>query len=508
MFGGNPEVCDGLDNNCDTVVDNGLSTDADADGVYAPGSCFLPNDDCDDGNPNINPTLSEVCDSLDNDCNSIVDDGLSTDGDADGHYTPGSCYGPADDCDDAEPLVFGGNPEVCDGLDNNCDTVVDNGLSTDGDGDGVYAPGSCYLPNNDCDDGNPAVNPTLTEVCDGLDNDCNTVVDEGLSTDADADGHYTPGSCLLPANDCDDLEPLVFGGNPEVCDGLDNNCDTVVDNGLSTDDDNDNVYAPGSCFLPNDDCDDGNPAINPTLAEVCDGLDNDCNTVVDDGLSTDLDGDGHYTPGSCFGPADDCDDDEVLVYGGNPEVCDGLDNNCDTLVDNGLSTDADGDGVYAPGSCFTPNDDCDDNNGAVVPGSVEICDGFDNDCNGIADDGLSEDLDGDGFYNVGSCQTPANDCNDNDAAVNPAAPEICNRIDGQLRRRGAARRDRRGRRRLHALRERLRRQRPAGHPGQPGDPLQRPRRRTAAGTGTPPTSTVTAKTVAPAARTATTTTPW
>jgi len=136
------------------------------------------------------------------------------------------------------------------------------------------------------------------------------------------------------------------------------------------------------------DCDDNDNTVYPGAPELCDGVDNDCDGQIDDGLSTDADGDGHYTIGSCLTPADDCDDGNPYRYPGNPETCDGMDNDCDGQIDEGLSTDADGDWHYTVGSCATPADDCDDDDSNNYPGNAETCDGRDNDCDGIADNGL------------------------------------------------------------------------------------------------------------------------
>ncbi|MBI4653724.1 MAG: putative metal-binding motif-containing protein, partial [Nitrospirae bacterium] len=105
----------------------------------------------------------------------------------------------------------------------------------------------------------------------------------------------------------------------------------------------------------------------------------------------DADGDGHYAIGSCAEPADDCDDNDPKVYPGALEICDNKDNNCDGQVDEGLSTDSDGDGHYTLDSCKKPKDDCNDNDPTVYPGALEICDcNKDNNCDGKIDEGCCE----------------------------------------------------------------------------------------------------------------------
>ena len=140
------------------------------------------------------------------------------------------------------------------------------------------------------------------------------------------------------------------------------------------------------------------------------------------------------------------------------EVCDGIDNDCDAEIDESPESggilqfaDMDDDGfgqgtpqrVCAVADGFVEMDgDCNDNDASIFPGATEVCDGVDQDCNGVADDGLPTqtfflDRDDDTFggESVEACAQPNNavavggDCNDADASINPSAIDICDGVD-------------------------------------------------------------------------------
>ena len=488
--------------------DTGADTaDADADGVS------VAEGDCDDDDPTINPDALEVCDGVDNDCDGAVDDDDDSldgstaeswypdnDGDGFGAEVEAAvqCTAPAGhvasdprgfDCnDDDADFHPGAREDDCGDLnDYNCDGSV---ADDDNDGDGFAA---C----EDCNDSDGAINPGTAEACDGVDNDCNGLVDdEDISIDPssltvwyadnDDDGHGDDDtwvmSCAEPeghvatAGDCDDDDPLFHPGADESdCgDPSDYNCDGSVS---WTDGDGDGWAA---C----EECDDANPLVHPDAAEVCNGIDDDCNGAIDDDDPTltdaltwyiDYDDDGYgsaeYTRSACYPTAgwspnaDDCDDGNSSINPDAPEVCNGIDDDCDGDVDDddsalsGGSTwyiDYDGDGFgsssYTIEGCSpiagwsAVDTDCDDTDGSVSPGASEVCNGFDDDCDGDVDDEDDtldldttppwyEDADGDGYgdpYRVSyTCDSPGEDyvvegtdCHDGDADRSPGAEEI------------------------------------------------------------------------------------
>ena len=463
------------------LLDAPLNCMKDADGDdWGDRAVLLPvvrGRDCDDDAPAINPGADEgpfggpLCsDGLDNDCDSLVDAAdpvcagplspcpdADTDGFADCSTDPncddtGLVCG---DCNDSSGAIRPGAVEVCDQLDNDCDGAGDEDFDADGDGFTT-----CDLPVSDCNDGNIAVNPAAAEACgDGVDNDCNAASPDLF--DADGDGAVCNADCddanaalnLVDADsdsvstcagDCNDANAAVRPGLPETCnDGVDNDCNAATSDVF--DGDSDGALCTVDCDDQNPllnladadtdtfttcagDCDDQNALVHPGAIELCDQIDNNCDGTRDD--TFDVDGDGYTT---CSLPVPDCNDGNALVSPGAPEVCDdGADNDCNPATTD--VRDADGDGV----ACTL---DCNDADPASYPGATEACDGDDNDCDGTVPPD-ERDLDGDHRAACGGWNDTqgddaiiagGDDCDDADplafpgAAPNEPVPGACTR---------------------------------------------------------------------------------
>ncbi len=311
------------------------------------------------------------------------------------------------DCDDADPDNFPGNPEICDGRDNDCDpATVFPGEDVDADGDGSW---DCA----DCDDADADRFPGNPEVCDGKDNDCDGAFPPN-EEDGDGDGFINCLDCN-PASGviCQDVSVC-----PELCDGVDNDC-----NGLTDEcDDGDpctvgDTCVAGACAGTPVDCDDGNDC----TADSCNPADGSClndpapldGTACDDGDNcTENDA---CSAGACAGTAvtcddsNDCTDDSCNPATGcvfDPAPLDG------TACDDGDNC-AEND-VCSAGTCAGTPVVCDDAN----PCTTDSCDAGDGSCvNDPAPNEGSACEDGDPCTTnetcvAGSCVGAAVDCDD------------------------------------------------------------------------------------------------
>ncbi len=482
----------------DTTCDDGLFCNGTE--RCAPGEAGADIDGCVRTNP---PCLEgQRCVEEDMLCRSVCS--VIADADGDG-FDSTDCGGA--DCNDGNPGIYPGNAEVCDAanVDEDCDPLTFGDRDADGDGfvDSACcnAMGDSMVCGDDCSDSRRDVRPGFAETCDFIDNDCDGAIDELVSVDGfadrDFDLHGDPAvpitSCAgspefsvvdddcddtAPAEDPDDEAPVRHGAQVEICDGIDNDCDGIIDEGTTevtwypdTDDDGFGAQngatvlscevVPGHVIRAGD-CDDTARTLNPAARELCNGVDDNCDGRADfmirPGDFEDDDGDGHADM-VCGG--DDCDDANPTVYPGAPELCDGIDNDCDGIADGATAmalwyVDFDGDG-YGDESAPAIEDctpqpgriprggDCDDSSAAIRPGVTDLCDGIDDDCDGDIDENSFRsayyvDLDGDGFGDTGAAvifgclaisgytETPG-DCDDDDIDNFPGNAESCDGAD-------------------------------------------------------------------------------
>ncbi len=389
-------------NNCGAAVPDVFSstqTLCDAEVVDNDGDGFDNTQDCNDDNPDINPGAMEVCDGLDNNCNGQIDEGFDL-----GSAPLVSC---AQSTSSTVTFIWNSDPAieeyeiyingnfitttndlmyVITGLDEDEDVsitlvaILVNGcpnLSSslvcaatamqDADGDG-------YDTSVDCNESDPNINPGATEVCDGIDNNCDGQIDEGFQLTTAPNITCSPAATSIEfswdsqsgvqeyelivetpsgifnvvsigteflVDQLADGDKVTFSVTAISSENCPSATSTICCSASAIQD------ADGDGYDNTADCDDTNPAINPDAIEECDGVDNNCDGQIDEGFTlivyfADLDEDGFGDPENTI------------------EACDLVEG----LVENSL--------------------DCDDTDPSINPDAVEINgNGIDEDCDGM-----------------------------------------------------------------------------------------------------------------------------
>jgi alpha-tubulin suppressor-like RCC1 family protein len=457
--------------------DTGVCVDNDNDG-HPSAACG--GDDCDDNNPRINPGIREFCDNrgVDEDCDpctvaEVTPSGFGGDGDRDedrfvstgcfnrlspgaampacasarpdagadagesvGYITVSAAEVRGADCAD-DPAAGGGSRfpgalEVCNGVDDNCvngtmdEARVPYFRDSDGDGFGDRAAigadlvMACAPPfgfsrlGTDCDDANAMINPAAREVCDALgnvDENCNGSRDEGCGCPRVAESRSCCSGRGVEVCTATGMGS-VWGActaevRGELCNRIDDDCDGSADEGLTIlcypDGDDDGYAAMGAALEPvcpdasrmsvgqcplrytnrapsggaSTDCNDGLATRNPARDELCNGVDDDCDDSTADGIEdrvvgtscSVMAGVGRCGTGSnaCVSGAIQCRANAAVA-----ETCNGADDDCDGLTDEGLCVDSASSptgagmcisgGECSMGRCFDGRGDCDANN--------------------------------------------------------------------------------------------------------------------------------------------------